>query len=317
MPGRDTARPKVPLAWRLRGSAGPAFGRIRASFGGRDRARGLRQFALSSGVFRRDKLAQAIRHAALAGYGGIEVVADVPHAYPPHLTEADRRAIRSALAQNRVTVSNVNARTMAALRADLRPSWIEPDRVLREERIRHTVDAGRLALELGSPTVSTLAGGELSPEMTRDAAVRHLVAGLRTVAAVAAKGKCPRVLIDPDKGLVVGTAGEALDVLSLVGSRHVGVNFNTGHFHRTGHDLAAAVRELKNAIGHVHVQDVARDGPDAVVTPGAGVVDFAAVFGALDSIGYKGWLTVELSGADVHPDEAARQALQFLRQFEA
>ena len=66
----------------------------------------------------------------------------------------------------------------------------------------------------------------------------------------------------------------------------------------------------------MHLEDVAADGSGDVVVPDSGVVDFEAVFAALDAVGYEGWFTIDLSGADVHPDEAAKRARQFLGQFD-
>ena len=272
----------------------------------------MRKFALSSSAYRRRKLAQAIRHVALAGYAGIEVVADVPHGYPPLVAETDRRGIRSALAQSRLAVSNVNAAPMTALRDELRPSWVEADQGLRQERVQHTLDAGKFAKDIGAPTISTLGGGKLEDDMTRERAAKNFIAGLKQVASEAAKGKCPPVLIDPQPGLLVGAAAQALGGLLKRSVNHIGLTFNTGHFRRAGQDIPEAIHVLKEFIRHVHVEDVAADGSGEVVVPGTGMVDFSAVFAALDDIGYTGWFTVDLSGADVHPDEAAKQALQFL-----
>ena len=276
----------------------------------------MRKFALSSGAYRRYKLVQAIRHTALAGYGGIEIIADAPHGYPTLITKPERQAIQAALAERRLAVSNVNASPMTALRDEVRPSWIEADRVLRHERIQHTLDAGQLAKDLGAPTISTLAGGELEEGITREAAVKRFVAGLKQVAAVAAKGKCPQVLVDPGVGMLVASAAQVLDIVKRAKSSHIGCNINTGRLHRAGEDVAAAIREMKDSLGHVHIEDVPADGTDEVLVPGTGAVDFAAVFAALDDVGYDGWLTVDLSGADMHPDDAAKQALEFLKQFD-
>jgi len=285
-------------------------------FAARHGTRDLRKFALSSSAYKRHKLAEAIRHVAVAGYSGIEVVADVPHGYPPLVAEADRRAIRSALAQSRLAVSNVNAAPMTALRDELRPSWLEADQVLRQERIQHTLDAGKFAKDIGGPTISTLGGGELERATPREHGVRRFVAGLRQVASEAAKGKCPPLLIDPQPGLLVETADQAIEVVRQAKSPHIGVTINTDHFQRAGQDVAEAIHALKGLVRHVHLEDTAPDGSGEVVVPGTGVVDFSAVFTALDDIGYDGWLTVDLSGADVHPDEAAKQALRFLGQFD-
>jgi len=276
----------------------------------------LRKFALSSDAYRRYKLIEAVRHTALAGYAGIEIVADAPHGYPPLLSKTERQAVQAALAKDRLAVSNINASPMTALRDELRPSWIEADKVLLQERIQHTLDAGQLAKDLGAPTVSTLAGGAVEDGAAPEMVIKRFVAGLKQVAAVIAKGKCPPVLIDPKAGMVVETAGQAAEVLSKVKSPHVGININTGNLHRAGQDVAASIRGLKDVVRHIHLEDVPADGSDEVVVPGTGVVDFAAVFAALDEIGYNGWLTVDLSGADMHPDYAAKQARQFLKQFD-
>ncbi len=276
----------------------------------------MRKFAFSANAYRRFKLSQAIRHVALAGYSGIEITADAPHGYPPSLTEADRRAIRHALAQERLAISNINAAPMIALRDEFRPSWIESDSVLREERIRHTLEAGQLAKDIGGPTISTLGGGIIEEGMSRERAIGHFVAGLRHVAGMIDKGKCPPVLITPQKRLLVETAAQALEILEQVRSPKIGVAFDTGHFQRAGADLAESIRTLGAAIRHVRIEDVSADESRLTVVPGAGTVDFAAVFAALDSIGYNAWFTVDLSAADVHPDEAARQALAFLKQFD-
>jgi sugar phosphate isomerase/epimerase len=274
----------------------------------------LKKFALSSSAYSRYKLAQAIRRVALAGYSGIEVVADVPHAYPPLLNEADRNGIRHALAENRLAVSNVNAAPTTALHNGLRPSWIESDPILRGERIQHTLDVGALAKDIGGPTVSTVAGGRLE-RTPREAAVRWFAAGLRKVAAEVKKEQCPPVLVVPEPGLLVQTADEAAALIHKVGAPGIGIGLNTAHLLRSGEDPSAVVRRLGEAIRHVHVEDTEGD-VGSVVVPGAGKVDFAAIFAALDDAGYDGWYTVELAGADVHPDEAAREALQFLQQFD-
>jgi len=276
----------------------------------------VRKFALSSSAYTRFKLAQAIRHIALAGYSGIEVVADVPHGYPPALGEADRRGIRHALAQSRLAIANVNASPMTAIRDELRPSWIEPDRVLRDERVQHTLDAGQLARDIGGPTITTPGGGTLEHEKARQSAARQFRSGLKQVVAAIEKGKCPPVLIDPGPGLLIETAAQALDIVDGFKPPQVAVSFNTAHFHRAGQDIGPAIRQLKDVIRHVHIEDLSADGSEDMVVPGTGLVDFAEVFDALDAIRYQGWLTVDLSGTDVHPDDAAKQALQYLGQFD-
>ncbi len=271
----------------------------------------MSKFALSSGAYRRFKLTEAVRHVALAGYDGIEVVADIPHGYPPALDKAGRDVLRTELARRKLAVSNVNAGPMTAIRDEVRPSWVEADRVLRGERVQHTLDAGELAIALGAPTVSTIGGGP-TDEVAPDDALRYFRDGLREVAQAAARDKCPPLLICPQPDLLIRSAEDVLRILEAVGDEEVGTDLNTGHCLRADEDPAAAVRRLGPALRHVHLRDIDDDG--TVVVPGTGLVDFPALFAALEEAEYDGWLTVDLSGTEVHPDDAARRALDFLKQ---
>jgi sugar phosphate isomerase/epimerase len=282
----------------------------------------VRKFALSSGAYQRYELVRAIRHTALAGYTGIEILADRPHAYPIDLNDEARATVRSALAKHRLAVSNINAEPMEALRDKMRPSWIEPDPVLSGERLMHTLDAGQLANDLGAPHLSTMPAGMLQEEMTPEQALEQFVAGLKRLAVEGAKKAkkkrpCPPVLFGARHGFLVETAEQILDVLERVGSDRIGATLNTGRLRSAGQDVGEAIRRLRGQLRHVHLEDCSRHGDGKIVVPGTGLVDFAAVFAALDDIGYDGWLTVNLAGADVHPDVAAKQALQYLGQFDA
>jgi sugar phosphate isomerase/epimerase len=70
-------------------------------------------------------------------------------------------------------------------------------------------------------------------------------------------------------------------------------------------DLGKAIIGAGSWIGHVHIDDSNR------LQPGAGHLDFAAVFGALHEIGYDGWLTLEcrLRG---DPETALPTAIRYL-----
>ena len=85
---------------------------------------------------------ETIARIAALGYRGIELLADVPHAWPAGLLEEQKQAIRDALAKHKLTISNINAFMMNAV-ADPRqpywhPSWIEPDPHYRAIRREHT-----------------------------------------------------------------------------------------------------------------------------------------------------------------------------------
>src|SRR5438128_10978052 len=125
------------------------------------------KLAFSTNAYLNFSFPEAVRRLAAIGYTGVEVMADVPHAWPACLLPEQKRAIRQALADHDLAISNVNAFMMNAI-SDSRqrywhPSWIEPDRHYRQIRIDHTRRSLTLARELGAPCITTEPGGPVGP----------------------------------------------------------------------------------------------------------------------------------------------------------
>ena len=100
------------------------------------------QLAFSSNAYLDVPVEQAIARIAGFGYRGIELLADVPHAWPAGLLPVQKEAIRTALQKNNLAISNINAFMMNAI-ADPRqpywhPGWTDPDRHYRAIRREHT-----------------------------------------------------------------------------------------------------------------------------------------------------------------------------------
>src|ERR1700756_1750123 len=98
--------------------------------------------AFSTNAYLKYSFAEAVRRLAAIGYAGVEIMADVPHAWPAYLLDEQKQAIRDVLAANHLAISNINAFMMHAV-SDSRqlfwhPSWIEPDRHYRAIRSTHT-----------------------------------------------------------------------------------------------------------------------------------------------------------------------------------
>ena len=112
------------------------------------------QLAFSSNAYLNYSLDETVARIAALGYRGLELLADVPHAWPAGLAAATAtRVIRECLDRHGMTISNVNGFMMNAV-ADPRqpywhPSWIEPDPHYRAIRREHTKRALQLAKDLG------------------------------------------------------------------------------------------------------------------------------------------------------------------------
>lgn len=162
----------------------------------------------------------------------------------------------------------------------------------RVEEFRDSVAVlERIAERTGVRAFNALYGqrleGVASSEQDR-VAVRNLAFAARRVGTFSGT-----VLVEPlARGLngayPLETAADVVAVLRRVGEPNVRLLYDAFHLARNGEDLVAAVREHAEDIGHVQVADAPGRG-----APGSGVIDFAALFRALDGIGYDGWTALE------------------------
>jgi sugar phosphate isomerase/epimerase len=269
------------------------------------------RLAFSTNAYLKFSFAEAVRRLAALGYAGVEIMADVPHAWPACLLEEQKQAIRKALADHHLGISNINAFMMNAI-SDARqrywhPSWIEPDRHYRQIRIDHTRRALTLARELGAPNITTEPGGPVEPGGSWSAALKLFVEGLKPV-IVHAEREGVQLLIEPEPGLLIETAAQFEELMKHLDSPAVGLNFDIGHAYCVGDDPAATVPQLAKYIRHFHLEDIAATRVHHHLIPGEGAIDFAATFRAIQAIGYQGWITIELYPYVDDPDMAARTA---------
>jgi sugar phosphate isomerase/epimerase len=274
--------------------------------------------AFSTNAYLKFSFAEAVRRLAAIGYQGVEIMADVPHAWPAYLLEEQKEAICRALRENRLAVSNINAFMMKAV-SDARqpywhPSWIEPDPHYRRIRIDHTIRSLTLARELGARCITTEPGGPVAEGQSWSSAVRLFAEGLKPVLEHAEKVGI-LLLIEPEPGLLIETADQFEELMKQVSSPAVGLNFDIGHFYCVGDEPAPTVRRLARHIRHFHLEDIAASRVHHHLIPGEGAIDFGATFQAIRDIGYDGWVTIELYPYVDNPDEAARAAFERVKHL--
>ena len=269
------------------------------------------RLAFSTNAYMRFPFDEAAARIAALGYEGLELMADVPHAWPNGLLDGPKRAIRAAMERHGLAFSNVNAFMMNAVNDYRQPYWypsfIEPDAGYRRVRIDHTRRALGLCAELGAPHITTEPGGPLAPGQSRQAALDLFVEGLKPLAEHA-HDLGVLLLIEPEPGLLVETTDQYLEVAERLDAPSVGLNFDVGHAYCMGEDLPRQITRLAPHIRHYHFEDIAATRVHHHLVPGTGAIDFAAVIAAIRRTGYDGWLTVELYPFVDDPDGAARSA---------
>jgi sugar phosphate isomerase/epimerase len=274
------------------------------------------QLAFSTNAYLRHPFDEAAERIAALGYQGLELLADVPHAWPAGLLEVQKLAIRAAMERTGLSFSNVNAFMMNAVNDYRQPYWhpsfIEPDESYRRVRIDHTRRALSLCAELGAPHITTEPGGPLAPGQGRRQAIDLFVEVLKPLAEHA-HSLGVLLLIEPEPGLLLETTDQYLEVAERLNAPSIGLNFDVGHAYCVSEDLPQAIAKLSPHIRHYHVEDIAASRVHHHLVPGAGAIDFEEVVAAIRRTGYDGWLTVELYPYLDDPDAAARRALEVLR----
>src|SRR3954465_8131918 len=66
------------------------------------------KLAFSTNAYTRHPLADALRGIKAAGFEGVEILADVPHAYPGSIDAAITDSVRSVLDEPALAVSKIN-----------------------------------------------------------------------------------------------------------------------------------------------------------------------------------------------------------------
>jgi sugar phosphate isomerase/epimerase len=268
------------------------------------------KLAFSTNAYLNHSFTETCQRLAGIGYRGIEIMADVPHAWPAYLLPEQKAGIRDSLAANQLAISNVNAFMMHAVDDPRQkywyPSWIEPDRNYRRIRVEHTKRCLTLAKEIGAPNITTEPGGPLEGRPWGEC-LKLFVEELKPVVEHAEKVQVP-LLVEPEPDLLIETAEQYLEFASKIQSPFLGLNFDIGHSYCVKDDPAATILKLGPLIKHVHLEDIAATRVHHHLVPGEGVIDFGSTLTALKEIGYAGWVTIELYTCHDQPDRAATTA---------
>lgn len=276
------------------------------------------RLAFSSNAYLHFSIERTIEQVAALGYRGIELLADVPHAWPAGLLAEQKASIRHALERAGLAISNINAFMMNAV-ADPRqpywhPAWTEPDPHYRAIRREHTQRALRLAHELGAPNITTEPGGPPVPGRTWAEAAALFYDELMPCVELAEQLQV-RLLIEPEPELLIEKFGQYLEFMARIDSPWVGLNFDIGHAYCVGEDPQDWVAPMQGHTRHYHFEDIAATRVHRHLIPGRGAIDFPATLRAIADTGYDGWLTVELYPYIDEPDAAAREAHDYLRRL--
>lgn len=266
----------------------------------------------STNAFVKFSLTEAIERIARLGFGGVEIMGDRPHLFPPDYDPAGLKALRSVVEAHGLTVTNLNSFTLFAVGDTYLPSWIESAPQQRRIRIQHTLDSLKIARFLDCGNISVPPGGPLESGMTRTEAYRLFQEGLEQVLPLAEELDT-RVLIEPEPELLLENTPEFKSFIKNFRTPALGLNFDIGHFFCAGEEPAESFETLFEYIGHVHIEDIAPTRVHAHLIAGHGAIDFERIFDTMVRLGYTGHISLELYPYIDSPEEAGRESLQHLK----
>ena len=217
--------------------------------------------------------------------------------------------------------------TLSSLTPEANP--VSPDPRVRAAAVDSLKWAIDTSHQLGSPTLSGplyaasdawTGKGPTPDELARSAEV---LAQACAYAGPAGQTLCLEFL-NRFEAYLVNTVAQTRALIGQTGADNLAIAYDTHHAHIEEGDAAGSIRAAGAKLRHTHISESHRG------SLGTGQVNWPAIFGGLDAIGFDGWLMVEGFATDVEPlaksahvwrdvfpskEAVARDGIAFLRKW--
>jgi sugar phosphate isomerase/epimerase len=276
------------------------------------------KLAFSTNAFTRYRLVEAIRLIHAAGFEGVEILADVPHAYPESANADLTYAVHKVLEETGLKVSNINCNCTFGYWKDappepyFEPSLISPNPAYRHDRQRLILKAMEFGNAVGAQNLSITSGRCLGG-MPPDRAAIQFGESIKPILERAEKLDI-NIGIECEPGLFIEYVEELKYWIERIGSRRLGANLDIGHSQVLGESIPQIVKTLQGRIWNMHVEDIPGRKHYHLI-PGEGTLDWQGFKQALIETRYDRFLTVELYTHTANPVEAATKSFAFLNKL--
>jgi sugar phosphate isomerase/epimerase len=253
------------------------------------------KLAFSTNAFTRFPLTEALAAIGAAGFPAVEILADVPHAYPATADPSMARSIAAELDRLGLTVSNINANCSFGYWKDAPPEpYFEPSLISPNPRHR----ADRASLILRTLDFARIVGAKKFVQSIRPLLDRADALGID-------------IGIECEPGLYIEYVAELRDWIDRLAHPRLGANLDIGHCQVIGEDIPDAIALLAGRIWNFHVEDIPGRKHYHMI-PGTGTLNWHAFAQAVKTARYDRCLTVELYTHTADPQTAARESFAFL-----
>lgn len=245
------------------------------------------RFAICNEIFGDEGFVGVCRSVRQIGYSGIELAPFTLGPEPAQLPDVERRRIRREISDSGLAC--VGLHWLLAGTQGLH--WASADDGQRRRTAGHLSGLAHLCRDLDG-TVMVLGSPQqrgLQPGVSRSAAMELAARTLREVVPVL-EHLGVRLAVEPlgpEETDFLNTAGEAMELIELIGSPAVGLILDMKAMSTEADPPELLVSRHAGRLVHVHANDPNRLGP------GMGDLDIGPCLRALREIGYEGWVSVE------------------------
>jgi sugar phosphate isomerase/epimerase len=268
-------------------------------------------FGYNTNGFAHHDLVDCFDVLADLGYEGVGLTLDAHHLHPLRSTAAEVAAVARELEKRKLRIGvETGARYVLDPRRKHEPTLLSSEG--RERRVDFLARCVDIAADLGAESVA-LFSGMFPPGLAVPEAWKRLADGVAKVLDRAAARGGVAIGFEPEPGMFVDKLSRYDRLLELAGDR-LKLALDLGHVRCTERvSIADAVARYAPRLVAVHVEDI--KGTVHLHLPfGEGDIDFPPALGALEAVGYKGLVTVELSRNSHDAPEQARRSIDFLRK---
>jgi sugar phosphate isomerase/epimerase len=230
--------------------------------------------------------------------------------YPAQKLEA--RRLLDALQMRRVI--ETGARYLLNPRKKHDPTLIDPNPSRRAIRIDFLTRAIDLAAEIKADCVSFWSG-ILPDAASQEEAMERLTAALRPVIAHAEK-RSVMLAFEPEPGMFIDTFARFRQLDDRIRHPLFQLTVDLGHVHCIEDGTVAShIRLWGPRVVNVHIEDMVK-GVHEHLMFGEGTMDYPPILQALQDVGYRGGLHVELSRHSHMAVEAVQRSRDFLSSLQ-
>ena len=266
------------------------------------------KFAICNETFQGWKIDDAIGYVAKAGYDAIEIAPFTIAKYVTDVSAAERQRIRDAAQRAGIAVSGIHWVLVQAEGMYV----THPDQSVRERTARYFCDLvdfcgdlGGTIIVVGSPKQRNLMEGvtyeqawEWATAVFRDSVMRAEQRGVTI---------CFEPLA-PTETNFINTAAEGIRFVQQLHTPHFKIILDVKAMCSDSKPISQIIRESWPNFAYFHANDKNMKGP------GFGDVDFKPIASALQEVGYRGYVSVEVFNYDEGPEVIATKSLEYLKR---